>query len=246
MILAYYLKWLLFLDPYSSEMVEVPNEADVYGPIDSIPYKGGPISLKDHSEFRRQYFADGHKLAMRKKKDGNDDSESDNSDGSDTRPCSKRKVKVKPKACVPDDSMTQNLAEGASSMLVNVEDSDCILIPVKKRVRVSSKPSDGVVWSGIQILSLEKLFEETYGESINGRMRVKLYAQKKLLRMRALLVALFKCSTEDELLALLRSSIGEQFKFEFYYQSEGYLYSCINPDGLCGPRNFAVLQKGDC
>ena len=49
-------------------MVEVPNEADDYGPIDSIHYKGGPISQKDHTEFRRQNFTDGHKLVIRKKK----------------------------------------------------------------------------------------------------------------------------------------------------------------------------------
>ena len=72
-------------------MLEVANdEAHDYGPIDSIPCKGGPISQKDHTAFRRQHFTDGQKLALRKKKDGNDDSESDNSDDeAETRPGTK-------------------------------------------------------------------------------------------------------------------------------------------------------------
>ena len=50
-------------------MLEVANdEAHDYGPIDSIPYKGGPISQKDYSAFRRQHFTDGHKLALHKKR----------------------------------------------------------------------------------------------------------------------------------------------------------------------------------
>jgi hypothetical protein len=85
---------------------------------------------------------------------------------------------------------------------------------------------------------------EAFGESRYRRIRVKLYAQKKLLRMKALLSDVFKCLFEVELLDLMKTSSADHLKFEFYYKSEDYLYSCINPDGLCGPRNFAVLQKG--
>jgi hypothetical protein len=226
-------------------LVEAVNdEHRDYGPIDSIHYKGGPISQKEHSEFRRQHFTDGHKLAMRKKKDGNDDSESDNSDECDTRPHTKRKVTTKPSACVRVDSNERQLLESACDELENTQDSDCIFIPIKRGAKKSSKAGDGIRWNGIKMPSITKLFEETFGESRNGMIRVKLYAPRLLKKMRALLVEMFKCSSEGELLATLKTSSDEHFKFEFYYKSEGYLYSCITPDGLCGPRNFAVLQKG--
>ena len=80
--------------------------------------------------------------------------------------------------------------------------------------------------------------------TVTTRIRVKLYAQKKLARMKTLLVLIFKCSSEDELLALLKTSSDEQLRFEFYYKSENFLHDCINPDGLCGPRNFNALQQG--
>lgn len=230
--------------PYASEMVEVPNEADDYGPIDSIHYKGGPISQKDHTEFRRQNFTDGHKLVIRKKKDGNDESESDNGDESDTRLSTKRRVTAKHTARVRDDSQKNTSTNDVCNVLDSAEDSHGIPITVKKKTRISSKTSDGVTWRGTKILSITKLLEDTFGESRNGRIRVQLNAPKRQLRMKALLIDIFKCSTELELLALLQNSTDEHFRFLFYYKSEGYLYSCINPDGLCGPRNFAVLQKG--
>jgi hypothetical protein len=225
-----------FSVPYSSPMIEVANdEHHDYGPIDSIHYKGGPISQKEHAEFRRQHFSDGHKLAIRKRKYGNDDSESDNSDDSEvysSRPRAQRRVMTKHTAKVPDVSLDDAKVSGG------------VLIPKKKSARIHSKSNDGISWSGIRIPSIQKLLEETFGESRNGRIRVKLYAQKKLLRTKGLLLDVFQCTSETELLDLLKNGNSEHFKFEFYYKSEGYLYSCISPDGLCGPRNFAALQKG--
>ena len=226
-------------------MVEVSNdEQQDYGLIDSIHYKGGPISQKEHSEFRRQHFTDGHKLAMRKKKEGNDDSESDNSDKSGTRPRPKRKATAKAMVRALDDSKKQTLSEDACNELDKADDSDCVYVPPKKRTRMLSKTSDGVSWKGIKLPSIEKLLDGTFGESSNGRIRVTLSYPRSLLRMQALLLDLFKCSSEVDVLALLKTSCGKHFRFQFYYKSEGYLYSCINPDGLCGPRNFAALQKG--
>ena len=109
---------------------------------------------------------------------------------------------------------------------------------------ISSKSSDEFNWRGIKIQSIEKLFEGTFGESSNGRIRVKLYAQKRNERMKAQLLNIFKYTSKVELLVLFKSSNEEHFRFEFYCKSENYLYYCINPDGLCGPRNFAALQKG--
>ena len=43
-------------------------------------YKGGPISKAEHMKYRRENFVEGDKMAVRKKRQGNDDSESDNSD----------------------------------------------------------------------------------------------------------------------------------------------------------------------
>ena len=202
------------------------------------------MSQKEHSEYRRQNFTDGHKLAMRKKKEGNDDSESDNSDESGTRPRPKRKATAKAMVRALDDAKKQTLAEDARNELDKAEDSDCIHVPSKKRVRILSKTSDGVNWKGIRLPSIEKLLEGTFGESSNGRICVQLNPPKKLLRVQALLLDVFKCSSEVDLLALLKTGCDDHFKFQFYYKSEGYLYSCIDPDGLCGPRNFAALQQG--
>ena len=124
---------MLFLVPYLSALLEIENdEHHDYGPIDSIHYKGGPISQKEHAEFRRQYFTDGHKLAMRKKKDGNDESESDNSDESGTRTGTKRRATAKPTAHERANSKNQTLPEVVSNGLNQAYDSDCIPISPQK------------------------------------------------------------------------------------------------------------------
>jgi len=138
--LSYFLNLFTILVPYSSELVEVTNdEHQDYGLIDSIHYKGGPISQKEHSEFRRQHFTDGHKLAMRKKKEGNDDSESDNSDKSGTRPRPKRKATAKGMVRALDDSKKQTLSEDACNGLDKAEDSDCVHVTPKKREQGCSR-----------------------------------------------------------------------------------------------------------
>ena len=119
---------------------------------------------------------------MRKKKDGNDESESGNSDEFGTRPGTKRRATAKPTAHERANSKNQTLQEVDSNGLNQTYDSDCIPISPQKRKlssKSSSKSSGGVSWRGIKIASIEKLLEGTFGESSNGRIRVKLYAQKK-------------------------------------------------------------------
>ena len=95
----------VYVGPYSSSTVELANEDHDYGAIDSIAFKGGPITMAEHTKYRRENFSDGHKLALRKKTAGNDDSESDRSDEYDTQPHSKRKVMAKATADVRYDSI---------------------------------------------------------------------------------------------------------------------------------------------
>jgi hypothetical protein len=241
---SYLINIFVYAGPHSSVVVDLADEDHDYGAIDSIAYKGGPITMAEHTEYRRENFPDGHKLALRKKTVGNDDSESDNSNDSVKQARTRQKISVRPKTRVCDGSIKQTLQEGACNELGKADDSDCVHISVKKRARIHSQTSDAVSWRGVRIHSIRKVLEETYGESRNGRIRIKLYAPQHLLRMKALLIDLLKCSLEVELLALLKSSCGEQIKFQLFYKSEGYLYSCINGDGLCGPRNFAALQQG--
>ena len=76
-----YNTYSFLLVPYSSAMIDLGEEEPDYGAIDSIHYKGGPITKQEHVDYRREHYSDGHKLAIRKQKEGNDDSESDVSTG---------------------------------------------------------------------------------------------------------------------------------------------------------------------
>ena len=155
-----------------------------------------------------------------------------------SRPRSKRKVTAKSTACASGDSKKKTLLKDACDDLDNGQDSDCMVI------KKPTKTGDEVRWSGIRIPSIQKLFQETIGESSNGRIRVKLHVNNHVSRVKPMLTDVFKCSSEIDLLALLKNSCNERITFEFYYKSEDYLYSCIVPDGLWSLRNFAALQKG--
>ena len=63
---SYLINIFVYAGPHSSVVVDLADEGHDYGAIDSIAYKGGPITMAEHFEYRRENFPDGHKLVLRK------------------------------------------------------------------------------------------------------------------------------------------------------------------------------------
>ena len=231
------------LVPYSSAMIDLGEEEPDYGAIDSIHYKGGPITKQEHVDYRREHYSDGHKLAIRKQKEGNDDSESDVSTGEreDQHAKSKRR-KTAGISSVKPDFVDKTLPGKRGRPKRTTEKTvyiDCSASPNDITPKPEYNPRDECNWNGIDF---NDILSTTYGESLSGRIRLCLSNMSKH-HVTVFLKSLFSFKNEAGLLHEMTKN-DNTIKLNFFYLSEGFLYDAVVGDGLCGPRSMIILQDG--
>ena len=206
-----------------------------YGAIDSIHYKDGPITKKEHTDYRRDHYSEGHKLAIRKQTEGNDDSDSDVSDGGS------EDLHVKTKRRKTSKSFDKKLPAKRARPKQTTEKTvyiDCSASPNDSKTKPQYNPRDECNWKDIDFLDVADILSTTYGESQSGRIRLCLSNMSKH-HVAALMKSL--CSFENEAGLLQHVTRNDStIKFRFFYSSEGYLSNAVVGDGMCGPRSSTV------